>query len=56
MDTNFWEVFELNSTEHKHVRIVSPRFYVNTNHDMVSWKEAKNGQGCDAPRIEKIHK
>ena len=49
MDTNFWEAFELNSTEHKHVRIMAPRFDV-------SWKEAKNGRGCDAPRIKKIRK
>ena len=26
MDTNFWEAFELNSTEHKHDRIAAPRF------------------------------
>ena len=46
MDTNFWEVFELNSTEYKHAHIAAPRFDV-------SWKEAKNRWGCDAPRIEK---
>ena len=26
MDTNFCEAIELNSTEHKHVRIVAQRF------------------------------
>ena len=46
MDINFWETFEINSTEHKHVRIAAQRFDV-------SWKEAKNKRGCDAPRIEK---
>ena len=46
MDTDFLEAFELNSTEHKHVLIAAPRFGV-------SWKEAKNRRGCDAPRIEK---
>ena len=46
MDTNFWETFEINSTEHKDVRIAAPRFDA-------SWKEAKNRGGCDAPRIEK---
>ena len=49
MDTNFWETFEINSTEHKHVRIAAPRFDA-------SWKEAKNKRGCDASWIEKIHK
>ena len=31
MDTNFWEAFESDSTEHKHVRIVAPRFDVHTS-------------------------
>ena len=31
MDTNFWEAFELNSTEHKHVRIAALRFDVHTS-------------------------
>ena len=46
MDTNFWETFEINSTEHKHVRIAAPRFDA-------SWKEASNRRGRDAPCIEK---
>ena len=46
MGTNFWETFEINSTEHKYVRIAAPGFDV-------SRKEAKNRQGCDAPRIKK---
>ena len=46
MDINFWETFEINSTEHKHVRIAARRFDA-------SWKEAKNKRVCDVPRIEK---
>ena len=46
MDINFWETFEINSTEHKHVRIAARRFDA-------SWKEAKNKRVCDAPRIKK---
>ena len=46
MDINFWETFDINSTEHKHIRIVARRFDV-------SWKEAKNKRGCDASWIEK---
>ena len=46
MDTNFWETFKINSTEHKDVYIAAQRFDAN-------WKEAKNRQGCDAPRIKK---
>ena len=46
MDINFWETFEINSTEHKHVCIAARRFDA-------SWKEAKNKRVCDAPRIEK---
>ena len=46
MDVNFWETFEINSTEHKYVRIAARRFDA-------SWKEAKNERGCDAPWIEK---
>ena len=46
MDINFWETFEINSTEHKHVRIAAWCFDA-------SWKEAKNKRGCDAPPIEK---
>ena len=42
----FWETFEINSTEHKHVRIAARRFDA-------SWKEAKNKRGCDAPQIVK---
>ena len=42
----FLRNFEINSTEHKHVRIAAPRFDI-------SWNEAKNRQGCDALRIEK---
>ena len=38
MDINFWETFEINSTEHKHVRIAARRFDA-------SWKEAKNKRG-----------
>ena len=43
------KTFEINSTEHKHVRIAAPRFDV-------SWNEAKNRRGSDALRIKKIHK
>ena len=46
MDTNFWETFETNSTEHKDVRIAALHFDA-------SWKEAKYRRGCDAPPIEK---
>ena len=46
MDTSFWETFEINSTEHKHVRITAPRLDL-------SWKEAKNRRGFDAPQMEK---
>ena len=46
MDINFWETFEIHSTEHKHVCIAARRFDA-------SWKEAKNKRVCDAPRIEK---
>ena len=46
MDTNFWEIFKINSTEHKHVCIAASRFEA-------SWKEAKNRPGCDAPQLEK---
>ena len=46
MDINFWETFEINSTEHKRVRIAARRFDA-------SWKETKNKRVCDAPQIEK---
>ena len=46
MDVNFWETFEINSTEHKDGRIAAPGFDA-------SWKEAKYRRRCDAPRIEK---
>ena len=50
MDVNFWETFEINSTEHKDGRIAAPGFDA-------SWKEAKYRRRCDAPRIEKkIHR
>ena len=51
MDTNFWETFEINSTEHKHVCIAAPRFDA-------SWKEAieQTRVWCSLYRKKSINK